>query len=188
VLSVLLVGLPLVFVRRAPSPPGALRYALLHFVAIGVAYATIELAFIGRLTIALAGPAYATGAVVCAFLVGSGLGALTGARARTGALAAALLAGAAIPLLGLADSIPAALAVSAVVAFPMGIPFPAGLRRLHLQAPGLVPWALAANGCAGVAAAVASPLPASDLGYSAMIAIAAAIYVAVAAADRRAAA
>ena len=183
-LGVLLVALPLLTRRIARSPPGARRFALLHFLAIGVAYALIEMAFLGRLTIQLASPAYAAGAVVCAFLVGSGAGALTGAltgaRIRVGAATAAALALAAVLLLPRVDTLPAALLLSAAVAMPMGIPFPAGLRRLSDAAPDLVPWALAANGCAAVAATAASPLLASDFGFIAMIAAAAVIYAAVA--------
>ena len=66
----------------------------------------------------------------------------------------------------------------------MGIAFPAGLRRLDVRAPGLVPWALAINGCASVAAFSAAPLLASDIGYSGWIVAGAVIYVAVGAADR----
>jgi hypothetical protein len=184
-LSVLLVAVPLLFVRRAPRPLGARRYAMLHFLSIGVAYALVQMAFLSRLTISLASPAYAAGAVTCAFLVGSGLGSLTGGRARIGAMAAAVLALAATPLLGYVRSLPQALALCAVVAFPMGLPFPAGLRVLDARAPSLVPLALAANACAGVAATAAAPLLASDTGFTVMVAIASLLYLAVAAANRQ---
>ena len=183
-LSVLLVAAPLVFLRRAPSPRGSRRYAMLHFLSIGVAYALVQMAFLGRLTISLGSPAYAAGAVTCAFLVGSGLGSLTGGRARIGATAAAGLALAATLVIGHVHSLPTALALCAIVAFPMGLPFPAGLRVLDARAPSLVPLALAANACAGVAATAAAPLLASDAGFTVMVAVASLLYLAVAAANR----
>jgi hypothetical protein len=183
-LSVVLVLVPLRRLRGPRSPPPERRFAVLHFLAIGVAYALIEMAFLGRLTQALGSPEYAAGAVLCAFLVASGLGSLTGARIRVGAWAAALLAPAALLVLGDVRSIPAAVAVCAVVAFPMGIPFPGGMRRLDRGGPALVPWALALNGCASVAAFAAAPLLASDVGFSGLVLAGALLYVAVGFGDR----
>jgi len=71
-----------------------------------------------------------------------------------------------------------------LVALPMGVPFPAGLRRLDTRAQALVPWALAANGCASVVTFSAAPLLASDIGYSGLIAGGALLYALVGAADR----
>ena len=64
--------------------------------------------------------------------------------------------------------------VIAVVAFPMGAPFPAALARLR---PESVPWALAWNGCASVAAAAGAPLLASTVSIPFAAAAAALFYV-----------
>jgi hypothetical protein len=184
VLGLVLLLLPLLTLQRDGSLHGERRFALWHFLAIGGAYAAIEMAFLGRLTLIMGRPEYAFGAVLCAFLVASGIGSLSGARIRHGAWAAAVIALCSLPLLDAVRSLPLALLLAVVVAMPMGIPFPAGLRRLDRRAPALVPWALAANGCASVATFSAAPLLASDIGFSGLILGGALIYLLVGAADR----
>ena len=67
---------------------------------------------------------------------------------------------------------------SAVLAFPMGIPFTAALSRVPSKS---VPWALAWNGCASVAAAAAAPLVSSTFGIPATAGAAVLLYLFVAA-------
>ncbi len=184
VLGLLLVAAPVFAMRRTRAPPGTRRYAVLHFLAIGVAYALLEMAFLGRLTSSLGSPEYAAGAVLSAFLVGSGVGSFIGAPVRYGAWAAAVLGLVALPILGGVHSLWLAVPICAVVALPMGVPFPGGLRRVDARGPGLVPWSLAANGCASVAAFAFAPLLASDIGYSGMAVTAALLYAAVGLANR----
>lgn len=184
-LGALLLIMPLLTVYGRRSPARERRFALLHFVAIGCAYAAIEMAFLGRLTVLLGRPEYAFGIVLCAFLIASGIGSLTALPIRIGAWAASAIALVSLLALDWVQSIPAAIALAALVALPMGIPFPAGLRRLDRRASQLVPWALAANGCTSVAAFSAAPLLASDVGYSGLIVIGAMLYLIVGAADRR---
>jgi uncharacterized membrane protein YkvI len=59
----------------------------------------------------------------------------------------------------------------------MGIPFPAALSRLGERS---VPWALAWNGCASVAAAAAAPLVSSTFGIPVTIGAAVLLYLLVA--------
>lgn len=181
-IAVLLAGVPLLFHGRVEGPRGERRFALLHFTAIGLAFALVETAFLGRLTISLGSPEVATGGVVAAFLVGSGIGSARGRSARAAAPWAAGLA-----VLGLAavevlspTSLWLAVPLCLIVAIPMGVPFPAGLRRLDANAPGVVPWALAVNGCASVAAFAAAPVIASDVGSGGLVVAGAALYLLVA--------
>jgi hypothetical protein len=94
---------------------------------------------------------------------------------RRAALAVAMLAVPACALLP-ASPLLAAL-VCGTVAFPLGMPFPCGLARL---APASVPWALAVNGCASVAAAAGAPLLATTFGITALAATGALLYALVA--------
>ncbi|MDH3934067.1 MAG: SAM-dependent methyltransferase, partial [Gammaproteobacteria bacterium] len=64
----------------------------------------------------------------------------------------------------------------APLAFCMGIPFPLGLSQLAEQAPGLIPWAWAINGCASVISAILATLLAIHLGFSTVIAVALLLY------------
>ncbi len=65
----------------------------------------------------------------------------------------------------------------ALVAFPMGVPFPSALARLDASS---VPWALAINGCASVGAAAGAPLLATTFGIPLVAGSAAVLYALVA--------
>jgi hypothetical protein len=172
VASVVLLFGPLVASRaaRAPAP---------LFLALGVGYMALEMAFLSRATVLLGGPAPAAACVVGGFLLGSGLGSATGVRLgrpiRGAALAALLLA---VPAWLLLPATPLGIAlVVGVLAFPLGMPFPYALGRLAERS---VPWALAANGCASVVAAAGAPLLSTTFGVPATLAVGLAGYLAVA--------
>ena len=79
---------------------------------------------------------------------------------------------------GLADpaKIALSLALIAPLAFFMGMPFPLGLRRLTVPAPGFVPWAWGINGFASVVSAVLATLLAIEFGFNAVILLALLLY------------
>ena len=66
----------------------------------------------------------------------------------------------------------------------MGIPFPVGLRRLTGAAAPWTPWAWGINGCASVSGAVASTLLAVHFGFSALVLLAAGVYLLAGALER----
>jgi hypothetical protein len=68
-----------------------------------------------------------------------------------------------------------AVILIAPLAFLMGMPFPLALRELG---PPLVPWAWGINGCASVVSPVLATLLAVDLGFTAVLWLALALYVA----------
>lgn len=68
----------------------------------------------------------------------------------------------------------------APLAFAMGMPFPLGLSRVSALAPQLVPWAWGVNGCASVLSAVLAMMLAIHFGFTVVVAVAVAFYVAVA--------
>jgi hypothetical protein len=167
-LGLLLLLGPLV-ARRAARAPAPL------FLALGLAFMLLEMAYLARATLRVASPTLAAAAVIGGFMVGSGLGSLAverlGRPLRRAALAAALLA---VPGVILLPASPWLVgAACALVAFPMGMPFPSALARL--AAPS-VPWALAVNGCASVAATAAAPLIASTVGIPWLAALAGGLY------------
>src|SRR5690606_8519531 len=69
------------------------------------------------------------------------------------------------------------LALIAPLAFFMGMPFPLALARLRADAPHLVPWAWAINGCASVLAAILATLLAMTFGTRIVVFTAAALYL-----------
>jgi hypothetical protein len=59
----------------------------------------------------------------------------------------------------------------------MGIPFPTGLKQLHLRFAQLVPWAWGVNGFASVTGAVLGSFLAISLGFTTVTLLALACYL-----------
>jgi hypothetical protein len=198
-LSVILILLPLA--RRGLREAGNERgRTVFYFLAIGLAFLFIEIAFIQRFTLFLGNPVYAVAVVLAGFLVFAGLGSactpaltryLEDASARrhvppirVAAFGVALMATlylVAVPpvldwLMLLPDlaKVPVALLLIAPLALPMGMPFPLGLARTP---PALVPWAWAINGSASVLSAVLATILARQLGFQMVVVTASLLYV-----------
>ena len=79
-------------------------------------------------------------------------------------------------------STPMRLVLSAAIAGPlaffMGWPFPGGLAAVRLRAPARVPWAWGVNGFASVAGAPIAVLLSVSFGFSRVMLLAAALYLA----------
>ena len=206
VASLLLILAPLVALARpAPRPDvaGSRGRVACYFLALGLAFLFIEIAFMQRFTLFLSHPLYAIAVVLASFLVFAGLG--SGASARlaarweqgsrpappAGPIPVAVAGIVAISLLYLVLLPPlfdalrplpdaAKIAVSATLiaplAFCMGMPFPLGLKRLAAGAPEWIPWAWAINGCASVLSAVLATLLAIHFGFTVVVGLAAALY------------
>jgi spermidine synthase len=207
VASLALILLPLLFTRwrtdNPACPPDQDRQAcpssttwrlVLYFGAIGLAFLFIEIAFMQRLTLFLGQPLYAIAVVLSSFLLFGGLGAGASARiddrrARLVPLAVAVMAFLSMFIarflpLGLPDAMKIAISIAVVapLAFAMGMPFPLGLRKL---ATADIPWAWGINGTASVLSSMLATLVAVHFGFSALVALAAALYVIAAAGVRR---
>ncbi len=195
-LVVVLVILPLVVFKRGGLRVEGAGRQVVYFTAVGLAYLAVEIVTLQRLTLYLGHPLKALGAGLLAFLVFSGIGASVSARVEPGrerrgaALACCvvvlLLAAHAllVPMIyraTLAQSDDARLAIAIVllapVAFAMGFPFPLALRRARAAAPALLPCAFGVNGAASTVASAAAILCAMDLGFSRVLAGAAALYL-----------
>ena len=202
--SLVLIAAPLVVWRWRAAPARGRGRVAVYFMALGLAFLFVEIAFIQRLTLFLGHPLYAVAMVLAAFLIFAGLGAGMSPRlakrlpegGRVSALEAAVLGIAAVALaylallgpatavlvtLPIAVKAPLALAAIAPLAFCMGMPFPLALARLSREAPALVPWAWGINGCASVVSAVLATLLAIEFGFTAVVALAVALYVLAAA-------
>jgi hypothetical protein len=198
VAGLVLILLPLRALPRAGGPARLRGRVAVYFLALGLAFLFIEIAFIQRFTLFLSYPLYAVAVVLAAFLVFAGLGSGFSARlarryaSRPGRpialavggivlLSAAYLLGlpplfrAWMPLPGPAK-VAASLALIAPLAFCMGMPFPLGLSRVAAIAPALVPWAWGINGCASVLSAVLATLLALHIGFTGVIVLALGLY------------
>jgi hypothetical protein len=180
---------------------------LLYFVAVGLGYILVEIAFIQRFVLFLGHPTYALTVVVFLLLLSSGAGSLASRRllphTRRVRLPLALIVGALLlyvfilpallnALVGL--PFPLKLLVSAVLLIPlglaMGMPFPTGLRALAtIAAPEFpaaqeneahetaVEWAWAMNAGSSVFGSVLAMVIAIQFGLNVTLACGAGAYL-----------
>ncbi len=187
--------LPMALSAQARS---ARNIRLLYFIAIGLGYILIEIAFIQRFVLFLGHPTYALTVVVFLMLLSSGVGSVLSrkwcgepmrvALAMIFIVAAVLVYVFALPhwleaLVGLA--FPLKLAVSAALLIPlglaMGMPFPSGLRALSQAGgaakEGAVEWAWAMNAASSVLGSVLAMVIAIQFGLNVTLACGAAAYL-----------
>jgi hypothetical protein len=164
---------PLILGTRLPRRPGV-RGFLLYFVFIGCGYILIEVALIQKFVLLLGHPTYALSVVIFSMLVSSSLGSYaSGSFLRMGearlikvlgsvAICAAAEAATLPGLLPLLVALPLPVKMAATVlliaplGFLMGMPFPAGLRRLEQWHAPSVRWAWSLNAAASVLGSVGS--------------------------------
>lgn len=189
--------LPLALKRHAPrhSP-----IPLLYFIALGLGYILVEIAFIQRFVLFLGHPTYALTVVIFLLLLSSGAGSLSSRywvpQTQMGWVPLALVVATLVSyvfflpvrlasLVGLAFEY--RLLISALLLVPlgfvMGMPFPTGLRALagsaHALADGseqAVEWAWAMNAAASVLGSVLAMVIAIQFGLSATLACGAMAY------------
>jgi spermidine synthase len=198
--SLLLIVLPLRFLPRREQAveDGTNRTrVLLYFLAIGLAFLFLEIAFIQKFILFLSHPLYAAAVVISAFLIFAGLGSNHARElaARAGRRRAVRRAIALIVLMGGIYLLSLNVLLTALVGLPelarvalsllliaplgyaMGIPFPLAMAQLGEKAPALLPWAWGVNGCASVVSAVLATLLAIQFGFTLVIALAMLLYL-----------
>ncbi len=166
---------------------------LFYFIAVGLGYILVEIAFIQRFVLFLGHPTYALTVVVFLMLLASGLGSLASRRLlqAVGQIRLALLIIVAA-LLGYLYVLPhiltglvgepflLKLALSALLLVPlgfvMGMPFPTGLRALHGAQENTVEWAWAMNAASSVLGSVLAMVLAIQFGLTVVLACGAAAY------------
>jgi spermidine synthase len=170
------------------------RAPLLYFIAVGLGYILVEIAFIQRFVLFLGHPTYAFTVVVFLMLLSSAVGSLVSKRwlpnplkVRTPliVISAVLLVYLVIlhPLLtglvGLPFGIKALLSGALLIplGFAMGFPFPTGLRALAGCGENTAEWAWALNAASSVLGSVAAMAIAIEFGFNAVLGCAAAAYL-----------
>ncbi|WP_455209077.1 spermine/spermidine synthase domain-containing protein, partial [Kaarinaea lacus] len=187
VASLALILLPLMASRQNPIPKDKnTLVSLLYFIALGLAFLFIEIAFIQKFILFLQHPLYAIAITLAAFLLFAGMGSHYSKRLRMrlGYSASVRFAVTAIVMLGLLysvslDALFSVLLASATLlkilitllliaplAFFMGMPFPLALSSLSKNIPALVPWVWGVNGCASVISAILAMLLAMHFGFT----------------------
>ena len=204
---VLLVSIAAVFaflvlpLALSPETRSGSSLPVLYFIAIGLGYIMVEIAFIQRFVLFLGYPTYALTVVVFLMLLSSGAGSLVSRRwfgeptrvvlALAFIVVALLIYVFVLPrllesMIGLAFV--AKLLISALLLLPlgftMGMPFPSGLRALASgegnatnTTHGAVEWAWAMNAASSVLGSVLAIVIAIQFGLTATLACGAAAYV-----------
>ena len=196
----ILILLPLFFLKKDNKEiTGQRKNIVFYFLAIGLAFLFIELAFIQKFTMILSQPLYAVAVALCAFLIFSGLGSLYVQHRmkiastsiipillRRSVIQIGLIVIVYIVILPLISGtimafpetarIISAFILAAPLAFVMGMPFPLGLATLQETSPGLIPWAWGINGCASVLSAILAVLLAIEIGFNGVMLCAVGLY------------
>lgn len=194
IISVIAVALfliiPLVCAGARPNPR-----PLFFFVAVGLGYILVEIAFIQRFVLFLGHPTYALTVVVFLMLLSSGLGSLVSRKWLTDAQRLRIpLAVIAVALLVAIFALPATLSslvqlpffvklvlsalMLAPLGFVMGMPFPTGLRALSRSGEDTLEWAWALNAGASVMGSVMAMVVAIEWGLNVTLAAGAFCYLA----------
>ncbi|MEW6743698.1 MAG: hypothetical protein AB1486_13155 [Planctomycetota bacterium] len=194
VLILVLVLVPLLFFRREGLRAPGKMPIFAFFFSIGLAYLLLEIAAMQKFVLYLGHPTYSITVVLASFLLFSGVGSSVAGRleSRPGRALAiavpcivALIVGYTFLLpalfaatLGWAVSARVLLSVAllALPAFFMGMPFPTALKLVGEASPALVPWAWGVNGSASVLASVVSIMAAMASGFTVVFVAAAAFY------------
>ncbi len=168
---------------------------LAYFALLGIAFMTVEIPTIQKLTVYLGRPVYSLAVVLFSLLLFSGLGSLwsgtcseaaIGHRIRRvfGLLFILLLLHPllSIPILKATIGLPLiarlliAVGLLSVLGFLMGIPFPTGVRWTSLHYEGVIPWLWGVNGAMSVLGSALATTLAIHLGFRLTLLLAAGIY------------
>jgi spermidine synthase len=170
---------------------------LLYFVAVGLGYIVVEIAFIQRFVLFLGHPTYALTVVVFLMLLSSGIGSYVARRwfpdptriwvAAVIVVAASLVYLLVLPtilssLVGLpfAAKLLLSAAILAPLGFVMGMPFPTGIRALSGAGQQTVEWAWAMNAASSVLGSVSAVVIAIHWGLNVALLTGALAYAAAA--------
>jgi hypothetical protein len=186
---------PLVILRARGKRMTSGRHVILGFGGLGLGFMFLEVGLMQKLVLLLGHPSHSITTSLFAVLVGSGIGSLVSGtlpmpvRTRIGASVLAIAVIAVAYAFGL-DPITSAVlgqpmwvrqciavALVALLAFPMGMPFPLSLRNASNLGPAAVPWAWGINGGTSVLGSILCIVVAMSMGFRWVLVISAAIYL-----------
>jgi spermidine synthase len=167
-----------------------------YFACLGVSYVLVEMVLVQKLTLYLGNPAYALAVVLSALLIFSGLGSLLSGWLGARSSRAAVLSAGAVALclvlyrfgldsvlhatlsLALSARITLAIALLALPATLMGMPFPLAIAQLAAAQPGLLIRGWVINGYCSVLGSCLAMILAISFGFGFVLLLGAAAYAA----------
>lgn len=195
---ILFILIPLLLFRRADilSRKREKLGLLGYFVCLGLAFILVEIALMQYFTLFLGYPIYSLVAVLSSLLLFSGFGSgwsgrIAADKLETGIRNAVIgIAAVSIVYIILLPPIFSSLIVipdilriliTVVLVFPlgwfMGQPFPLGLRIIHRENLGVIPWAWGVNGASSVLGSALAITSAIAIGYRASLFVGVGIYL-----------
>lgn len=198
VVGVLLILVPLGFLRKTRLRSGGKAAVIIHFSGIGIGFMFFEMVAIQQFGKFLGDPVYSAAAVLTSILVFAGGGSLLHKRFSNSPMRrirtavtwlllitiAYLFALTGVLQQFLGNSVILRFGITVLLlappAFFLGWVFPSGLSRLDRHAPDMIPWAWGINGVASVAASPLAILLSMEMGFVWVILIAAGLYAVVA--------
>ncbi|MCP4676381.1 MAG: hypothetical protein GY854_12890 [Deltaproteobacteria bacterium] len=200
VIAFLLIAGPLLVFRRQALEGKDRLKTLVAFFFLGLAYITVEVGFIQRLTLYIGRPTVVFATVLGTLLVSSGIGSAIARRfttpsaPRRASLVAggvALLAALALsPVIDATLALPEMLRVTTAILFlippglVMGMPFPLLIRQLEISYHERIPWAFGINGLASVMGTITAVLIAMTQGQTSVLLVGVLCYFIAASAAR----
>jgi hypothetical protein len=196
---VLVILIPLLTMGKPALPVGVFSSGLLYFALIGTGFMMVQIPLIQRYSVYLGHPVYAVSVLLFSMILSAGAGSFVSDRLAVNrasrwtvwlpAVIASLLF--IIYLVSgwvIDNSIDQSLLVRclivvlivSIVAFPMGMCFPLGLRLFREYADSCLPWMWGINGATGVLASVLAVAISMWAGISASLLIAVVCYAALA--------
>jgi len=181
--GVVLILLPLFIAKDIKAVRQRKAATVCYFLLLGLAYMFLEMGFIQKMTLLIGHPVFGVAVTISGFLFFSGCGSFVSERFIKNSYRKIVIAAVMIVIIGLlligflqfafdwlmgfsrGWRILLAFLFLAPLAFFMGIPFPAGLKRVYADNPPLVPWSWAVNGFASVTAAVLGTFVAISAGF-----------------------
>ena len=169
---------------------------VVYFTALGVGFMVVEVPLIQKLILVLGHPTHALTVVLFSLLLGGGVGSyLTGriSDGESGRASQMICLGVGVTVLTLAwflggpylrflelpfvGRVLCAGGLSFVLGFPLGMPFPLGLRALGEMRPHDIPWMWGVNGIASVLGSLLAACGAKLIGFQMVVVTGAAVYV-----------
>jgi spermidine synthase len=193
--SAVFILLPLFVAKSIRAVRSRKFSSLVYFLLLGFAYMFLEMGFIQKMTLLIGHPVFGVAVTLLGFLFFSGCGSLLSSRFFRSPLRRIITAVLAIIIIGLTEitamkfgfdwlvgfsrpmRILLGLAITAPLAFFMGMPFPTALKQLHTHSRPLVPWSWGVNGFASVTGAVLGTFLAISIGFTALTLIALVCYL-----------
>jgi hypothetical protein len=205
----LFVFAPLYWSRRAGTallPRDIKLPFIVYFSSLGAGFILIEITLMQRFALALGSPIYSISVCLAALLISTGVGSLLSGKLRSWVgtevrliwilaaavavyLVAMVLCGTSLLNLIVRTPFFARVLLTSLLLFPigacLGVFFPAGLLFIGSRSPKAIAWAWGINSGFTVLGSTVSVIIAQFLGFNVVLLMAAALYLAAAAAYRR---